>query len=102
MTTSNTLMPLAFRVRQSRQAAACLCTLVASLFLFMSTCLLLPQTAVAQNKTIVIFAPHPDDEALCCAGVIYAAEAQGDVVWVVVVTNGDDAQLKPHDVRNLP
>lgn len=46
-------------------------------------------TAVAQNKTVVIVAPHPDDEALCCSGVIYSAKAQGDVVKVVVITNGD-------------
>ncbi len=46
-------------------------------------------SASAQGKTILIFAPHPDDEALCCAGVISAARANGDTVKVVVVTNGD-------------
>lgn len=50
-----------------------------------------PIAASAQNKTILIFAPHPDDEALCCAGVINAARANGDTVKVVVVTNGDAA-----------
>ncbi len=47
------------------------------------------QIAAAQSKTIVIAAPHPDDEALCCAGVIYDALQQGNQVYVVVVTNGD-------------
>jgi LmbE family N-acetylglucosaminyl deacetylase len=49
-----------------------------------------PQTASAQGKTIVILAPHPDDEALCCSGIISAAKARGDTVKVVIVTNGDD------------
>jgi LmbE family N-acetylglucosaminyl deacetylase len=51
---------------------------------------MVPQIAAAQNKTVVIVAPHPDDEALCCAGIIYSALQQGDTVKVVVVTNGDD------------
>src|SRR5215475_11308472 len=27
----------------------------------------------AQGKNIVVLAPHPDDETLCCAGIIYNA-----------------------------
>ena len=46
-------------------------------------------SASAQGKTILIVAPHPDDETLCCAGVISAALASGNTVKVVVVTNGD-------------
>ncbi len=56
----------------------------ALLFLFLVTPL-----HIASAKTIVIFAPHPDDETLCCAGIIYRAKANGDTVKVVVVTNGD-------------
>src|SRR5579862_588332 len=48
-----------------------------------------PQPATAQGKTIVVFAPHPDDEGLCCAGIISAAKAAGNTVKIVVVTNGD-------------
>ena len=46
-------------------------------------------SAAGQNKSIVILAPHPDDEALCCSGVIYNALQQGNRVNIVVVTNGD-------------
>jgi len=38
---------------------------------------------------ILIFAPHPDDEALCCTGVILQAIEQGKRVGVAVITNGD-------------
>src|SRR5208282_2049942 len=71
-----------------RQSVACtwrvaLCLTVVGVLLMVS------QVAVAQSKTIVILAPHPDDEALCCAGVIYDAVQQGNTVFVVVTTNGD-------------
>lgn len=51
--------------------------------------LVFSQSAAAQTKTVVVFAPHPDDEALCCAGIISAAKAAGNTVKIVVVTNGD-------------
>jgi LmbE family N-acetylglucosaminyl deacetylase len=38
---------------------------------------------------IVVFAPHPDDETLGCAGVIMKARRAGRRVRVVVCTNGD-------------
>ncbi len=47
----------------------------------------LPQFAAA--KTILIFAPHPDDESLIAAGRVRAAVLAGDTVKIVVVTNGD-------------
>jgi len=43
----------------------------------------------ALAKTRIIFAPHPDDEALMASGIIYSALSKGDVVKVVVMTNGD-------------
>ncbi len=46
-------------------------------------------TEQAFAKNVMIFAPHPDDEALMASGVIYSALANGDTVTVVVVTNGD-------------
>ncbi len=37
---------------------------------------------------VLVIAPHPDDEALCCAGVISKAVARGQRVHVLVMTNG--------------
>jgi LmbE family N-acetylglucosaminyl deacetylase len=42
---------------------------------------------------LLIIAPHPDDEALGCAGVIRQAVAAGAEVHVVLMTNGDAAEL---------
>ena len=42
-----------------------------------------------QKTTILIFAPHPDDESLGCAGVILRAVRSGLRVRVVFLTNGD-------------
>jgi LmbE family N-acetylglucosaminyl deacetylase len=40
-------------------------------------------------KTLVVFAPHPDDEGLMASGIIYSALQRGDTVEVVLMTNGD-------------
>lgn len=42
---------------------------------------------------VVVFAPHPDDEVLGCAGVIQQAVQAGAQVWVVYMTNGDGFRL---------
>jgi LmbE family N-acetylglucosaminyl deacetylase len=42
---------------------------------------------------IVIFAPHPDDEVIGCAGVIQQGLANGRSVRVVFTTNGDGYPL---------
>ena len=41
------------------------------------------------TRGLLVFAPHPDDEALCCSGIIQQALAQGKAVNVVLITNGD-------------
>lgn len=38
---------------------------------------------------LVVVAPHPDDETLIASGAILAAREQGELVTVVVLTNGD-------------
>ena len=43
----------------------------------------------ATSKTILVIGPHPDDETLIAAGRTRRAVNAGDVVKVVVVTNGD-------------
>jgi LmbE family N-acetylglucosaminyl deacetylase len=41
------------------------------------------------HQRIVVFAPHCDDEALGCAGVLHQAHRAGARVRVVMLTNGD-------------
>lgn len=45
--------------------------------------------APRERADLVVFAPHPDDESLGCAGVILQAVEQRKIVKVVVFTNGD-------------
>lgn len=40
-------------------------------------------------RSILVLAPHPDDESLACSGIIRAAILNGDSINIVVVTNGD-------------
>ncbi|MDO9269543.1 MAG: PIG-L family deacetylase [Methylobacter sp.] len=41
------------------------------------------------NSTILVIAPHPDDDLLIAAGVTYAATQRGEQVTIVYMTNGD-------------
>lgn len=45
------------------------------------------------NERVMILAPHPDDEAIACAGVIQQALKAGSKVRVVYLTNGDHNEL---------
>jgi LmbE family N-acetylglucosaminyl deacetylase len=45
--------------------------------------------AGATGRTILVVAPHPDDDALIASGVVANALAAGDTVKVVYMTNGD-------------
>jgi LmbE family N-acetylglucosaminyl deacetylase len=45
------------------------------------------------NK-IIIFAPHEDDETICCAGVIRRAINNGSNVKLVLITTGDYSEAK--------
>src|SRR5215467_807616 len=47
------------------------------------------QPSPARSESIVIFAPHPDDEVIGCAGIIMQALARGARVKVVDITSGD-------------
>ncbi len=46
----------------------------------------------AQTSLLVV-APHPDDETLCCAGVIRRVVAAGGRVGIVWLTSGDGSEL---------
>jgi LmbE family N-acetylglucosaminyl deacetylase len=49
----------------------------------------LAAAAVAQGKSVLIVAAHPDDDLLIAAGVAARALAAGDSLTVVYMTNGD-------------
>lgn len=48
-------------------------------------------TGISAKQTILVVAPHPDDDLITSAGVIHGAVERGDDVVVVYMTNGDIA-----------
>ena len=48
-----------------------------------------PFRAITADDTVLVVAPHPDDESLCCGGLIHAARSAGARVAIVWITNGD-------------
>jgi len=46
-----------------------------------------------EGESILVLAPHPDDETLGCAGVIQEALTEGCSVHIVFLTNGDHNQM---------
>lgn len=59
-----------------------------------------------KGHTVVVFAPHCDDETLSSGGLIHEALVNGANVWVVVMTNGDGfrtaAMLDNRSIRISP
>jgi len=47
------------------------------------------QASPTRPESIVVFAPHPDDEVIGCAGIIQQALARGARVKAVALTSGD-------------
>src|SRR5579863_7362966 len=45
------------------------------------------------RTSLLVVAPHPDDETLCCAGVIERVVRAGGRASVVWVTSGDASEL---------
>ena len=58
-----------------------------------------PAAAQAASKSILIVAPHPDDDVVMASGVVANALAAGDTVTVVYMTNGDDSGTAEGFVR---
>ncbi len=54
-----------------------------------------PALSLEGVQRVMVVAPHPDDETLCCGGLIQVAQSQGIEVRVVIVTNGDGQPLAP-------
>lgn len=59
---------------------------------------LVQTSPVAPSKgTVLIVAPHPDDEILCCARTIAQKKAEGYAVKILYITNGDAYQKGDFD-----
>ena len=52
-----------------------------------------PALAFEPDDRVLVISPHPDDEALCCGGMIQAAVAVGAEVWILHLTSGDGFEL---------
>lgn len=71
-----------------------------------------PSPGFRKGERILILSPHPDDETLCCGGLIQQAQQAGAKVYVAWITAGDgfefDAALTqrvadptPQDMQKL-
>ena len=48
-----------------------------------------PFRVLTADDTVLVVAPHPDDESLCCGGLIHMARRVGAKVAIVWITHGD-------------
>ena len=68
-----------------------------------ATAALPPMPLPRAGDRVLVVAPHPDDESLCCAGYLQRAAAAGAAIGVVWVTAGDgfelDAVVVEHTLR---
>lgn len=48
---------------------------------------------IGSKTSLLVVSPHPDDETLCCAGVIRRVLAAGGHVSIVWLTSGDGSEL---------
>lgn len=52
-------------------------------------------------KKILVIAPHPDDEILGCGGTIIRSIAEGNEVYVCIVTKGRPPLFKPEGTEKV-
>src|SRR5499433_1490944 len=60
------------------------------------------QASPTRPESIVVFAPHPDDEVIGCAGIIQQALARGARVKVIAITSGDGFPAAAAGVAHKP
>lgn len=51
-----------------------------------------PMRSISATDSLLVIAPHPDDESLCCAGVIDLAQRAGAKVAIAWITSGDGSR----------
>jgi LmbE family N-acetylglucosaminyl deacetylase len=54
------------------------------------------------KETIIVFAPHPDDETLACGGTIALNEKRGNQVYVVFMTDGRNSHSHTFGIMENP
>ena len=74
------------QIKSSRRALA---ILIACLYVAGARAALPVMPPIRATDSLLIVAPHPDDESLCCAGLIHVARRAGARVAIVWITNGD-------------
>src|SRR5215467_9782802 len=52
-----------------------------------------PLPTIDASTSLLVVSPHPDDETLCCAGVIQRVLRAGGRVSIIWVTSGDGSEL---------
>lgn len=70
--------------------------IIATLVASIATAAGLEQTGIppiGPQTSLLVVAPHPDDESLCCSGVIRRVVAAGGQVSIVWLTSGDGSEL---------
>jgi LmbE family N-acetylglucosaminyl deacetylase len=60
------------------------------------------QPSRTRPGSVVVFAPHPDDEVIGCAGIIQQALERGAQVKVVAITSGDGFPAAAAGVTHKP
>src|SRR5882757_1499447 len=48
-----------------------------------------------ENKTILLFTPHPDDDTFCCAGTLALLARRQNNIHIVIYTNDDKGSYDP-------
>jgi len=48
-----------------------------------------------ENKTILLFTPHPDDDTFCCAGTLAMLAKRHNNIHIVIYTNDDKGSYDP-------
>ena len=92
---------MTIRTAPAGRCAGCGLSPAALLVFFCAAwCLALPSGASAagippidSETSLLVVSPHPDDETLCCAGVIRRVVAAGGRASIVWLTSGDGSEL---------
>lgn len=80
-------------IRVSRRLIVVLLALLPAAFTRASAAPATGIPAIDSQTSLLVVSPHPDDETLCCAGVIRRVLAAGGHASIVWLTSGDGSEL---------